>query len=264
VQTLVVVPTFNEIENAEALIEAVLRASEAHDVLVVDDASPDGTGDLVARLATASGGRVALLRRPERLGLGSAYRDGLAQGLASGRHGALFVMDCDFSHDPSAIPGLAGRLASCDLVVGSRYVAGGRIAAWGPHRRLLSRAANAAARSLLAIPVRDCTSGFMGFRREALLRVDLPAGEAEGYAAPIELKWLAVRAGLSIVEAPITFRDRERGRSKLDASHAIGAARGILAIRRRAAAVARATGGPPSAREPGTPRPSPPGLPPRP
>jgi dolichol-phosphate mannosyltransferase len=249
VDTLVVIPTFEEIANVEAVVRAVLAASPRHTVLVVDDASPDGTGEAAAALAARSPDRVLVLRRPSRLGLGSAYREGFAHGFRLGRHAALFVMDCDFSHDPAAIPAMAARLVAADLVVGSRYVPGGRILGWGPHRHLLSRAANAAARALLGLPVRDCTSGFMGFRREALERVDLGAGAAEGYAAPIEVKLLAVRAGLSIAEVPITFRDRVNGRSKLDARHVLEAGRAILRLRRTV------SGGRPTAQTGGTPRP---------
>ena len=257
-QTLVVIPTYNEAENVGAMIAAVTGVSADHSVLVVDDASPDGTARLASEAAARSDGRVAVLRRERRLGLGSAYRDGLAQGLSLGRHGALFVMDCDFSHDPSAIPALAARLSDTPMVVGSRYVAGGRIEGWGPHRHLLSRLANACARALLRLPVRDCTSGFMGFRRDALLGLDLAAGTAEGYAAPIELKWLATLGGLAIAEAPIVFRDRERGRSKLDARHLADAARGVFRIW-RASASAPVSAGRPTGPAGGTPPPSTPG-----
>src|SRR4029077_3150268 len=167
-------------------------------VLVVDDHSPDGTGDAVLRLAPQFPGRVFLHSRPGKLGLGSAYRDGLTHALGVGRHRALFVMDGDFSHDPSAIPAVLSGLDAADLAIGSRYVAGGRAVGWGLHRRILSSVGNAVARRILRLPIRDCTSGFLAFRREAIARLDLGHAEAPAYGAPIELKWLARRAGLRI------------------------------------------------------------------
>jgi glycosyltransferase involved in cell wall biosynthesis len=231
VQTLVVIPTYEEVENAERLVAAILGLGPGFAALVVDDDSPDGTGAAVARLAARSPGRVALITRTGRRGHGSAYRQGLQVALAEGRHDALFVMDCDFSHDPAAIPELLRALDSADVVVGSRYVPGGRVVGWGPHRHVLSRGANRLARAVLHMPIHDCTSGFMGFRRTALAAMALADARAEAYAAPVEMKWLAWRAGLSIVEVPITFRDRERGASKLHFALVIDGARGLWALR---------------------------------
>jgi dolichol-phosphate mannosyltransferase len=241
VETLVVVPTYEEVENVGPLITAVLGLSPEYSVMVVDDASPDGTAAAVGALARAHPGRVTLVSRPGKGGHGAAYRQGLLQALRGGRHEALFVMDCDFSHDPSAIPVLRDALAAADLVIGSRYVPGGRVVGWGPHRHVLSRAANGVARALLGLPIRDCTSGFMGFRSAALRAIPLAEARAEGYAAPVEMKWLCVSAGLRCLEVPITFRDRERGSSKLNGWMVLDAARGLwrLSAERRTRRAAR-------------------------
>jgi dolichol-phosphate mannosyltransferase len=253
VATLIVIPTYEEAANVAPMIEALGALGPGISVLIVDDSSPDGTGGQVARLAAAGAGRVSLMTRPRKAGHGSAYREGLIRSLAAGRHDSFVVMDCDFSHDPAAVPVLLAALRAADVAVGSRYVRGGRVSGWGPHRHLLSRAANGVARRLLGLPVRDCTSGFMAFRRTALEAMALLEASAEAYAAPVEMKWLAWRAGLRIAEVPITFRDRERGSSKLDATLILEAARGLWRLNagrstppgaRRAP---RSPGGPPPA-----------------
>ena len=212
---IAVIPTYNEVENVRLLVPAILALSPELSVLVVDDHSPDGTGDAVLRLAPQFPGRVFLHARPAKLGLGTAYRDGLTHAFGIGRHRALFVMDGDFSHDPSAIPAILSALESADVAIGSRYVAGGQTSGWGLHRRIMSWTANAVARRALRLSIRDCTSGFIAFRRSVVARLDLAPAEAYAYGASLELKWLARRAGLRIVEVPITFKNRERGVSKL-------------------------------------------------
>jgi dolichol-phosphate mannosyltransferase len=218
VDAIAVIPTYNEVENVSLLLPEILALSPGLAVLVVDDHSPDGTGDAVLRLAPRFPGRVFLHARPRKLGLGTAYRDGLTHALGIGRHRALFVMDGDFSHAPSAIPAILSALDAADVAIGSRYVPGGRTSGWGLNRRILSLTANAVARRVLRFSIRDCTSGFIAFRRSAVARLDLARADAYAYGASLELKWLARRAGLRIVEVPIVFKNRERGVSKLGPS----------------------------------------------
>ena len=214
-RVLVVVPTYDEAENVAPLARRVLRAAPSATVLFVDDASPDGTGRRVARLAERDP-RVRLLGRPAKLGLGSAYRAGFAAALAEG-FDRVVTMDADHSHDPGHLPALLAAAAEQDLVVGSRYVPGGGILNWGLHRRVLSSSANAVARRLLALPVHDVTSGFRVYRTSALATLPLARVRSSGYAFLEEVLWLAVRHGLSVGEVPIVFADREGGRSKISA-----------------------------------------------
>jgi dolichol-phosphate mannosyltransferase len=251
VRAVVVIPTYDEAGNVERLIPSVLAQSPDLSVVVVDDASPDGTGSVVERLRGLYGDRLVLRARPAKAGHGSACREGLLGALAAGHHEALFVMDADHSHDPAAIPVLLEALETADVAVGSRYVPGGRISGWGAHRLAMSRTANAVARALLRVPIRDCTSGFMGFRRSALLAIPLSTAREEGYAAPVEVKWLCHRAGLRMAEVPITFRDREEGTSKLGFTQVVGAACGLLRL--RAGRATRPAGGRPAPSAPDPP-----------
>jgi apolipoprotein N-acyltransferase len=211
-RTLVIVPTFNEAETIGAVLTGVLRAPNVH-VLVIDDGSPDGTGDLVAAVA-AREPRVRLIRRPTKRGLASAYLLGFRTALAEG-YDVVVEMDADLSHSPEELPRLLGAVATKDLVVGSRYVPGGAVTNWGLARRALSRAGNRYARMVLGLPVADSTSGFRAFRRSALERLLSEGVHSDGYGFQIELAYRAWRSGLSITEVPITFREREHGRSKL-------------------------------------------------
>jgi dolichol-phosphate mannosyltransferase len=213
----VVVPTYDEAENVVALVRAALAALEGAGrearVLVVDDASPDGTADLAEALARDDP-RVAVLRRPAKQGIGPAYRAGFRRALAEGA--ALVVeMDCDFSHDPARLPGLVEAAASADLVLGSRYVPGGGVARWGPLRRAVSRGGCLYAQLVLGVPVRDLTGGFKCFRREVLEAIPLDEVTAAGYGFQIEMTYRALREGFRVVEVPIVFTERERGRSKM-------------------------------------------------
>ena len=214
VRALVVLPTYNEVENIGEVLRRVRLADERLHVLVVDDASPDGTAD-VAEAIGADTGSVDVLRRPGKAGLGSAYRDGFAWGLAHD-FDVLVEMDSDLSHDPGALPSLIGPVAEgFDLVVGSRYVPGGTIPAWSPHRKALSRAGNVYAAVMLGLPVKDLTSGFRAYSASILGRIDLEQVRADGYGFQIEMAYLAARAGGTVTEVPISFVDRVRGQSKM-------------------------------------------------
>jgi dolichol-phosphate mannosyltransferase len=210
-----VLPTYNEAENIEAFVAAVrdkLPASAR--VLIVDDNSPDGTGRIADRLA-AEHGNVEVLHRPRKEGLGPAYIAGFRQALAGGA-GLVLEMDSDFSHDPAYLPRLLEASERADLVLGSRYVAGGGVGDWGPLRRAISRGGSAYARLVLGVDVRDLTGGFKCFRREVLEALDLDSIDARGYAFQVEMTYRALRAGFRVVEVPIVFRDRRAGSSKMD------------------------------------------------
>jgi dolichol-phosphate mannosyltransferase len=184
------------------------------DVLVVDDASPDGTGEIAEDLDRETGGRVHALRRTGPRGLGAAYREGLGRGLREG-YPRIVQMDADFSHDPARLPALLAALDRADLAVGSRYVRGGGVRNWGLLRRTVSRGGSLYARLLLSLPVNDATGGFKAWRQEALRAVDLSRVLSEGYCFQIEMTWRAHRAGARIREIPIVFPDRRVGRSKM-------------------------------------------------
>lgn len=214
-RALIIVPTYNEGSNVRGLVEAVLRvAPEAH-VLVVDDASPDGTGK-VAEALSHRDGRVHVIHRAGRLGLGTAYVEGFRWGLAR-NYDQFFEMDADYSHDPAQLPLFFAALArGAHVVLGSRNVAGGAVSGWGPGRLFLSKGGSAYARAVLGVPVRDLTTGYKAFARVALERVDLGEVCSNGYAFQIELTYRALRAGLSVEEVPITFVDRRVGQSKMN------------------------------------------------
>ena len=199
------------------MVRALLERLGPDDrVLVIDDNSPDGTGELADRLA-AEEPRVAVLHRPAKEGLGPAYLAGFRRALDDGAE-LVLEMDCDFSHDPDDVPRLIAAAADADLVLGSRYVDGGRIENWGAWRRFVSRAGSLYAQVLLQAPVRDLTGGFKCYRREVLERIDLGAVTARGYAFQIETTYRALRAGFRVVELPIVFVDREAGSSKMSRS----------------------------------------------
>lgn len=210
----VVLPTYNERENLPEIVPCILAAAPELDVLVVDDNSPDGTGAIADALAATSGGRVFVLHREKKEGLGRAYLAGFAVALARG-YGRVLEMDADFSHDPARLPALLAASNTADLVIGSRYVAGGGTRNWGLGRRLLSRCGSFYARTILCVRVRDLTGGFKCFRRETLLAIDLQSVSSTGYAFQIELTFRVLRRGLSVLEVPILFVDRRVGKSKM-------------------------------------------------
>ena len=213
---IVCLPTYNERENLERMLLAIGRAAPGVRVLVIDDNSPDGTGEIADRLA-AELGYVDVLHREVKEGIGPAYLAGFRRALELGAD-LILEMDCDFSHDPGALPGLLAAAADADLVLGSRYVPGGSVANWGLSRRLISSFGSAYARVVLGVSVRDLTGGFKCYRRAALEAIDLDAVTARGYAFQIETTYRVLRASLRVVEVPIRFTDRERGGSKMSRS----------------------------------------------
>lgn len=211
---VVVLPTFNEVENIERLVPQLLALPHGLRVLVVDDHSPDGTGALADRLAAEKPERVGVIHRAGKLGLGTAYLAGFRRALAQGA-GAVLTMDADFSHHPSHIPALVAALATADLVIGSRYVRGGRAVDSPPLRRALSRGANAVAHLALNLHARDVTAGFRLYRRAVLESLPLDRVFSSGYSFLIELLYLVERRGWRVAEVPIQFRDRTMGESKI-------------------------------------------------
>jgi dolichol-phosphate mannosyltransferase len=229
----IVLPTYCEAENVERMVAALRAAAPADTrVLIVDDASPDGTGLIAERLAAADA-RVAVLHRAGKRGLGPAYVAGFTHALAHGA-GAVVQIDCDFSHDPAMVPALLATVRDgADLALGSRYVTGGGVENWAGWRRAVSRAGCAYARVVLRVPVRDLTGGLKCFRADALEAIDFRTARARGYAFQVELTYRALRAGLRVVELPITFRERREGESKMTGHVAFEAAWRVPALRLR-------------------------------
>jgi dolichol-phosphate mannosyltransferase len=232
---IVLLPTYNERENLDGILDAILEAQPDFHVLVVDDASPDGTGELADRRAAADE-RVFVLHRSGKQGLGKAYVAGFEWALGQA-HGYthLFEMDADFSHDPRYLGALlrACTEGGADLAIGSRYVPGGGTRGWPWHRKLLSRGGGLYARTILGLPIHDPTAGFICFSREVLEALDLHALETRGYGFQIELKYRAVHAGFRVLEVPIVFVERERGQSKMTGKIAVEAVFKVLALRLR-------------------------------
>lgn len=212
---LVVLPTYQEAENIRTVLERIRAASPETHVLVVDDGSPDGTADLAEQVGEEIG-RVDVLRRSRKSGLGPAYRAGFAWGLDQG-HDPILEMDADLQHDPEVVPLLieATSLADHDLAIGSRYVPGGAIDGWPVSRQLLSRWGNRYIGFMLSLPVRDATAGFRSYRAEILRKIDLDGVRADGYGFQIEMAYAVARAGGRITEIPITFHQRRSGVSKM-------------------------------------------------
>jgi len=211
---LIVLPTYNERETVGPVLTAAQRHLPEADILVVDDSSPDGTADLVKQHANELGS-VHLMVRPEKAGLGRAYRAGFAWRLDRG-YDAFVEMDADFSHDPADLPRLVAPLEDgYDLVIGSRYVAGGRVDNWKVHRRALSRAGNVYSRTLMGLEVKDSTAGFRAYTATVLQKIDLDSVHADGYGFQIEMTYRAQLAGASILEVPISFVERVEGQSKM-------------------------------------------------
>ncbi|WP_217914395.1 polyprenol monophosphomannose synthase [Miltoncostaea marina] len=257
----VVLPTYEEAENVQLMLRAVLatadRAGLDLRVLVVDDGSPDGTADLAAAVAAADG-RVAVLRRAAKEGIGPAYRAGFRRALDEGAR-LVVEMDCDFSHDPARLPALVAAAADADLVLGSRYVRGGGVARWGPLRRAISRGGCLYAQAVLRVPVRDLTGGFKCFRREVLEAIPLDEVTAAGYGFQIEMTYRALVLGFRVAEVPIVFTERERGTSKMSRRIVWEAAALVPRLRRRLggarAAAAAATPTPTPEPDPAAPAP---------
>ena len=224
-EKLIIIPTYNERDNIELLLERVLALPHGFEILVVDDGSPDGTGEVVEEWSRRDA-RVHVLRRPGKLGLGSAYRDGFRFALD---HGAelIFEMDADFSHDPGALGGFLVAAEDADVVLGSRYLNGVSVVNWPLSRLFLSYFANAYTRWVTGLPVRDATGGFKCFRRRALESVRLDRVKSDGYAFQIEMTFKCWRKGMRVKEIPILFVDRSVGVSKMS-RHVIWEAAGMV------------------------------------
>jgi dolichol-phosphate mannosyltransferase len=212
-QTLAIIPTYNERDNIQPLVTAVLAAEPSLDVLIVDDASPDGTGEIAETLARESS-RVRVMHRPGKQGLGTAYVAGFRYALAGG-YDRVVEMDADFSHRPEDLPRLLEAAETADVVVGSRKVRGGRVVGWSPLRHILSAGGSLYTRLVLGLPVKDCTSGFMCLHRSVLSALDFARVRSNGYSFLLEMKYLCYRSGFRLVEVPIVFPDRKVGRSKM-------------------------------------------------
>lgn len=228
-----ILPTYNEAENVDAIVRAARsQLRDGDTILIVDDNSPDGTGKLADGLATELQG-VRVLHRPGKQGLGRAYLAGFSEALANGADYVL-EMDADFSHDPADLPRLIEAAEQgADLVLGSRYIAGGGVADWGMLRQLVSRGGSWYARTVLGVAVRDLTGGFKCFRRSVLEALNLENVHADGYGFQIELTYCAIKAGFRVVEIPIVFRDRRVGQSKMTTRIVLEAVWKVPALRRR-------------------------------
>ncbi len=213
-KALVIVPTYNERENLPRLVPDVLAADPSISILVVDDGSPDGTGELADDIAKGSGGRVHVLHRSQKNGLGQAYLAGFKWALERD-YDLVFEMDADFSHDPKFLPDFLAAARSADLVLGSRYISGVNVVNWPMSRLLLSYYANVYSRLVTGMPLRDATGGFKCFHRRVLEAIDLNKVRSNGYSFQIEMSFRAFRKGFAIKEIPIVFVDRQAGRSKM-------------------------------------------------
>lgn len=213
----VILPTYNERENLERFVETLQQVLSSNSlsgqVIIVDDNSPDGTGEIADGLA-ARYENISVIHRPEKQGLGPAYLAGFRQALSTDTH-YIFEMDSDFSHDPAYIPTFLEAIGEADLVIGSRYVPGGRVENWGLLRKVISKGGSTYARLILRMPVRDLTGGLKCFRREVLEAIDLDGVNSYGYGFQIELTYKASRKGFRVKEVPITFIDRQEGKSKM-------------------------------------------------
>jgi dolichol-phosphate mannosyltransferase len=215
VKTLIVIPTYNELENLTPLTQAILEVTPSNvELLVVDDGSPDGTGDCADELSRKNP-RIHVLHRPKKMGLGTAYVNGFEWGLEKGFE-ALIEMDADFSHHPRYLKQMLALLEAHDVVIGSRYVVGGGTLNWGLGRRLLSQGGSFYSRFILGASIRDFTGGFNGWRRKVLQAVQLESLRSDGYSFQIELKYRAFLRRFNIVEFPIVFEDRKIGKSKMN------------------------------------------------
>jgi len=229
-RALLCLPTYDERDNLEPITRAILAATPEVDVLVIDDSSPDGTGELADRLAAAEP-RLHVLHRAAKQGLGKAYLAGFAWALQRG-YPLVLEMDADFSHNPKYLPHMLELAREADLVLGSRNVKGGGTVNWGLGRKVLSRGGSFYARTILGLGIRDLTGGFKCFRREVLEAIDLGSVECSGYAFQIELSYRAVKKGFRVVELPIVFEDRRVGQSKMSRRIVLEAVTKVWSIRR--------------------------------
>jgi dolichol-phosphate mannosyltransferase len=217
-RTLVIIPTYNERDNLLTIVSRVDDSTPDAHVLIVDDGSPDGTGELADELALADPDRIHVMHRTSKDGLGAAYLAGFAWGL-SRQYTVLVEMDADGSHAPEELHRLLDEIdAGADLVIGSRYVDGGQVRNWPRRRLVLSRTANGYSRILLGVDIHDITAGYRAYRREVLEKIDLADVDSKGYGFQVDLTWRSINAGFTVVEVPITFTEREHGVSKMDGS----------------------------------------------
>lgn len=212
-KTLVIIPTYNEVENLPSLLDEILKYAPETDILIVDDNSPDGTGELADKISEENTS-VHVLHRAGKLGLGTAYIAGFKYTIEHD-YDAAFEMDADFSHDPRYLPDFLRAIEDADLVIGSRYIRGGGTPSWSLIRRFISGGGNIFARFMLGIPVHDCTAGFRCYRRRVLETIDLDTIRSQGYAFQIEMVYRTRQHGFKIVETPIIFKDRRVGKSKM-------------------------------------------------
>ena len=212
-KTLIIIPTYNELENLRPLISEIFSYVPQTDILIVDDNSPDGTGELADELS-AGNPRIHVMHRAGKLGLGTAYIAGFKYAIEH-EYDAAFEMDADFSHDPQYLPNFLKAIEDADLVIGSRYVEGGGTPNWSLLRRFISGGGNIYARFLLGLPIHDCTAGYRCYRRKVLETIDLDTIQSQGYAFQIELVYRVRKYGFKIVETPIIFQDRRVGKSKM-------------------------------------------------
>jgi dolichol-phosphate mannosyltransferase len=215
-RVLVIIPTYNEAENLRHIVDRVRYAVPEADVLVADDNSPDGTGEIADELAAADS-RVCVMHRPGKQGLGNAYLAGFAWAKERG-YDAVVEMDADGSHAPEELPQLLDALIDADVIIGSRYVPGGKVLNWPVHRLLLSRGGNLYTRLALRMPVRDATGGYRVYRMTALDKMDVDTVASQGYCFQVDLAWRAHKNGFRVAEVPITFAERQRGTSKMSSS----------------------------------------------
>lgn len=226
----IIIPTYDEAGNIERMLTTILDTVPQASVLVVDDNSPDGTGDIVRRIA-ATTDRVELYARPGKLGLGTAYIEGFQHVLKNPEVQGIFGMDADFSHDPSYLPAMIAKLDEVDVAIGSRYMQGISVVNWPLHRLALSYFANRYARAVTGLPASDCTSGFCGYRRHVLETIDFEGIRLRGYSFLIALKYRAVRAGFRLGEVPIIFYERRDGQTKMSRAIMLEAALGVWKLR---------------------------------
>jgi dolichol-phosphate mannosyltransferase len=218
-RTLVIIPTYNERDNLPLIVGRLHTARPDVHVLIVDDGSPDGTGELADELALADPDRVHVMHRSSKAGLGAAYLAGFGWGLGRG-YTVLVEMDADGSHAPEELYRLLDAVdAGADLSIGSRYIEGGTVRNWPRHRKLLSKTANGYARVMLGVAIDDITAGYRAYRREVLEKIELSTVDSKGYCFQIEMSWRTVSAGFTVVEVPITFTERELGKSKMSGSN---------------------------------------------
>ena len=230
-KTLVIVPTYNELENLPLLLKEIFSNAPATDVLIVDDNSPDGTGAFADKMSMEDA-RVRVLHRSGKLGLGTAYIAGFKYAIAH-NYDAAFEMDADFSHDPRYLPDFLAKIEQADLVIGSRYIPGGSTPNWSWGRRLISGCGNIFARTVLFMPVHDCTAGFRCYRRQVLESLGLDTIESQGYGFQVEMAYRVHKYGFKIVETPIVFMDRRVGKSKMSRAIVLEAFTYVLRARFR-------------------------------